>query len=1225
MALKLDANNIPVSIFGGGKWNDISNTFSHLSGGMYGSSIASNNTLNNNDRENDRDNDCNDRDNDCNDHDNDCNDHDNVILGGGITYGKANVPNYYPSVNDPNYTKKVIHKKEFYINRKRKIYDENFKNLLNEYIPDPGEKLMDHQKFARTIINPETPNKSALLFYDTGTGKTIACIAIAEGFKQHILNLRKQGKTAWVYIVAEHASQQRFFDDLLGPRMFGEYASYEERMEYRSLQRIPENERETGMKMRLKELRREFRSRIFNPKKNGIYKFVSFREFQNHTIGRREKQDGKTLRDENGNIIRINPVDEIKNLDNSLLIIDEAHRTEGNDWMTSIMNVIRRSKNVRIILATATPMYHLAKEIIEIVNLLSEPIDQIKEDEVFAKDTFTGFTESAEKIIKKVTNGKVLYLRGKDPELFPKIIRLGEFMPTKMKLIKSASYFGVPDDFYMRYTQLIRVPMSPFHLQTYLHYYEGKIQLDKKMLVDIVLPTPKSNYGGFDKSVIGEIHRASDDWKRKHNIESYVDDEKKIRLRGGIFDIKNLSEYSAKYARILEDMIHMKGKIIIYEELIDGLGINLFLEILIENGYTPTRTVGFVGITSTKREKQRCYHCGIQFNKVPIKNLPKDHICSPAYFSILIGTLESKGQQEQILLAYNDEANDSGINIKIILGSQVIKESIDFQCVRHLIILNYQNNFSSIKQIEGRVARNKSHIRLPPHDRNVKIYKYVSSIPKIDGEIQESAEEFKYRIQEYEHIRIKQIERWMIEGSVDCSLNKSYNVSEQEIQDSKGCIAASTTTKNKGTGNKSTGNKGTGNFCPADCQYMDCDYKCDYELAAPLDNKSIDMTTWMKHEKYEREEIKKYIKILFKLDVVWTAKGIIQAIHDSDRFEFLDDVVILDILYEFINTKQPLHNSYSTEGYLIAIDNLILFQPKGIIESLSLEERRLPRKSNEKYFISVSDYNNYKIKIGSDGEKNVVDILVSLNKFEKAHEIAKKLGELSIVVQRKILESCIEMIALNSWKTKKNKESIMKVLVNYAEYLITESQVRKSRDEYYETLSKKSLEHIDTEKIIGHFFGDSIRCLSIVVNDDTVNLDDAKKDKNVKSKNYVAKWIKCKNPISTKNAKLMKENDYIVGYIDKTKNGKIVFKLRFVKESQTDKRKETKGFVCKQHNIKQLLINIATKIGVDKDLTFKNINKICDLIELKLREKQHIENKKDKPKRYFYEYLEHIN
>jgi hypothetical protein len=75
-----------------------------------------------------------------------------------------------------------------------------------------------------------------------------------------------------------------------------------------------------------------------------------------------------------------------------------------------------------------------------------------------------------------------------------------------------------------------------------------------------------------------------------------------------------------------------------------------------------------------------------------------------------------------------------------------------------------------------------------------------------------------------------------------------------------------------------------------------------------------------------------------------------------------------------------------------------------------------------------------------------------------------------------------------------------------------------------------------------------------------------------------------------------------------------------------DKRKKLKGFICKQHNNKDELYNIAKNIGSEitenKRMT---VDKICDIIEERLREREVEERQKKTGIKWFYEYFEKQN
>ena len=102
---------------------------------------------------------------------------------------------------------------------------------------------------------------------------------------------------------------------------------------------------------------------------------MGYATFQNRVIGRVLK-DPKTNRDllnPDGTKKRKIQYPNIKRLDNSLIIIDEAHTIENNDYGEAIMEIKKNSHNLRIVLLSATPMYH-PQEKLHMVNFL--PMDE---------------------------------------------------------------------------------------------------------------------------------------------------------------------------------------------------------------------------------------------------------------------------------------------------------------------------------------------------------------------------------------------------------------------------------------------------------------------------------------------------------------------------------------------------------------------------------------------------------------------------------------------------------------------------------------------------------------------------------------------------------------------------------------------------------------------------------------------------------------------------------
>ena len=125
--------------------------------------------------------------------------------------------------------------------------------------------------------------------------------------------------------------------------------------------------------------------RIKSRKKDGFYKFFGYRSFQNRTIGKtiENKKTKEKERDSEGNYIMDTKTVDIKNLDNCILIVDEAHNITDNLQGEAIRHIMSVSQNIRLVLLSATPMSHKPCEIIEMLNFLRP-----KDDPIYLSDIF---------------------------------------------------------------------------------------------------------------------------------------------------------------------------------------------------------------------------------------------------------------------------------------------------------------------------------------------------------------------------------------------------------------------------------------------------------------------------------------------------------------------------------------------------------------------------------------------------------------------------------------------------------------------------------------------------------------------------------------------------------------------------------------------------------------------------------------------------------------------
>src|SRR5207253_3042074 len=76
-------------------------------------------------------------------------------------------------------------------------------------------------------------------------------------------------------------------------------------------------------------------------------------------------------------------VNRIYNLNNTVIIVDEAHNLTGNAYGAAIEKIIQNSINLKIVFMSGTPAKNLGSDIIELFNLLRPKDSQIERDRIF--------------------------------------------------------------------------------------------------------------------------------------------------------------------------------------------------------------------------------------------------------------------------------------------------------------------------------------------------------------------------------------------------------------------------------------------------------------------------------------------------------------------------------------------------------------------------------------------------------------------------------------------------------------------------------------------------------------------------------------------------------------------------------------------------------------------------------------------------------------------------
>ncbi len=854
---------------------------------------------------------------------------------------KLNKKEYaYPEHEDNNFQYKIYEKREFYYNRIPENRKMNNYEDIKRYRDDVcGGKLSlyRHQSLLSNFINPNTPYKGLLIFHGVGTGKTGTAISIAENFKDIV----KKYNTKIYILVPGPLLKENWKDEIIkftGSNYINDLMN--------QLGYIDEIEESKAKRNALKDALQ-------------YYKIMTHRGFYKKVLGEKVKDIRETDDKKNkyritddGDIERDISIDKIENLDNSILIVDEVHNFTGNEHGEALKKIIKKSKNCRLLLLSATPMKNLASDIIELINYLRPENDQLKKDKIFNNNSnhLMDFKKGGEEYFENMCNGYISYYRGANPLLFAKRVDMGEIPPgliftkcirCKMNKFQKITYDNVAkiniDDTLERSTSSVANIAFPVLSKDKLKI-EGSKGEEGINIVKSNLKTNKDIY-------LKKLNEVFFDGKIKNVEEIVYESMNTESITGLIYKKEYLNLFSTKFYEVLMN-INSKvegkngsGTIFIYSNLVK-VGIEVFQEILLQNGYLEFKE----DQNYTIIENTLDYKTGIPFSDFT-KKYPKRKFYPATFIRITGKTDETEDElpdaKKRILDNYfNNIENSEGRLLKIILGSRVMNEGITLENTSEVHILDVYYNFGRVEQIIGRAIRQCKHYKVTSEENpypTVKVYKYV--VRMNNDEL--SSEENLYRKAELKYLLVKKVERSMKKVSIDCPINYNGNVFQDEIKENENCVKPDINSKK----NKNI------KICPERCDFMNCDYICNdkklnlkyYDRTSKIYKKiskvNLDYSTFTDElAKNEINSAKDKIKDLFKLKYVYTLREILNLIKSTfkvDQRELFEDWFVYQALdkliptqkNEFINFKDTIYDKYNTAGYLIYRGIFYIFQP----------------------------------------------------------------------------------------------------------------------------------------------------------------------------------------------------------------------------------------------------------------------------------------------------------
>ena len=493
--------------------------------------------------------------------------------------------------------------------------------------PKQHEILRYQQVLTLEYVVKNPSCKGLLVDHSLGTGKSIDAISIAEALIP---------KGFQIILLSSKSLQENFKDDIL---------------KYKKLTGKTAEEAQ-------EELLRDY---VFISTKNRA------------TLRRLLETQSETIESPFGDEIAVEST-----LENKIIIVEEAHNLfngiiNGSASDVGIYDVIMKSKNVKVLFLTGTPIMNDPAEMMPCFNMLTRK-------ELFGKsyrDFHKYFVDSKNHTIKnrnKFQNRIVglvsHYKLPEDPKLFAKKLP----------------------------TQIERVPMSPDQYAAYSAARDKEIEETIRKMgkpaarVGMAKPKGRSTTYRIRSRQISNVYYPDDAIHKTKTPYGIKEDRLLNKL-----ELKDLKKYMPKMERIMKQINdNPKKLVVIYSQFLDA-GI----------------------LAAAKALRQRGYHA--------IKN-PLDFAKKGPGYGLIYGAVEPE-DRNMIIKMFGASDNKHAQHMHVLFITKTGAEGINIFNARMLFLMEPYWNPTLMNQLEGRIRRADGHKDLPQKERTVQTFIYLADYP----------------------------------------------------------------------------------------------------------------------------------------------------------------------------------------------------------------------------------------------------------------------------------------------------------------------------------------------------------------------------------------------------------------------------------------------------------------------------------------------------------------
>jgi hypothetical protein len=854
----------------------------------------------------------------------------------------------YPDLDDPRFTEKLMAKQEFAEAKQRSVA-EQMREGVNPCDPDREFELSPVQRFVSRFLSPQCPYQSALLFHGVGVGKTCAAITIAENY------LRSYPRRS-VFIIAPRTIQPGFKREIFDA----------EELQIPDDESLPNTAKGCTGNSYLKRTATEYEKnrkavvRRVTESINSRYTILGYIQFFRYIQDILDRVpaglDPEAKRAAELRYLR-------REFSGRLVIIDEAHNlrdtpaeassdaagddadvaggnTElsesgaGKKLTPALIRVLEAAEGMKLVLATATPMYNSYKEILFLLNLLliNDKRDRriaLSEALVFTPDgrfrKAADGTPSGAELLGSVASAYVSFMRGENPLSFP--VRLPPQGAPGLEAWPTYSPTGesIQEKSRARMSRLPFVPVT-FEGESAEEYERistdaieaggvGVVSIDEMVQAGNWLfpgeDGPQVRDVGFDECFKGGGGGAGDEEDERKGSATFT----ARGATGASWLLEDrLGAASPKAKFILGRLKTCKGVAFVYSRYIKSGALPLALA-LEANGYTPWDGGGGARppLLTNGIQDKKGRQCALCERREVGHGTSGGHRFVPAKYVLITGKAAISKNNPVAIQASRAKTNMYGQDVKVVIGSSVASEGVNFRFMREVYVFDSWFHLNKLEQVLGRGIRSCSHALLPKELRNCTTYLLVNSF----GERQdtETADLYMYRQAMAKALQVGRVTRVLKQYALDCNLNREAvlitGLAKRKQVDSQGVTRPSV-------------NINDTDFTSM-CDWIECEYDCakPVEVGDPVEG-GLDTSTYDEYAvKWREVEVKRAVRALFesKRQPAFQLETIVEALKGVPAS------AVGYVLADIVNNRAFQIRVRGVPGYVVYRNGYYLFQP----------------------------------------------------------------------------------------------------------------------------------------------------------------------------------------------------------------------------------------------------------------------------------------------------------